>query len=122
MTKKKEQRLSHRAKENIRKMKFLRKYGIKISVKEVPPSKIPEAVEKTAETSLRENIIAQTADAMLDALNAKIEKDDLTFEEALHATDILHLSIIAKYINFMIDVKLNELLGSQEAKDRRMYA
>ena len=99
-------------------LKKLKKRGIQVSIREI--NKIPEAVEKTAQTALRENVIAETADAMLDALNAKIEKDDLTFEEALHATDILHLSIIAKYINFRIDMKFEEALEKfSTSEDRR---
>jgi len=83
--------------------------------------KIPEAVEKTDPGRLRENIIAETADDMLDALNSKIQKHDLTFEEALHAADILHLSIVAKYINFRIDIKFEELLDKfSDSKDRRI--
>ena len=101
-------------------LKRLKKRGMQVSIREFP-SKIPEAVEKTAETTLRENIIAQTADAMLDAMNSKINKHDLTFEEALHASDILHLSIIAKYINFRIDMKFEELLEKfPDVKDRRV--
>lgn len=70
--------------------------------------KIPEAVEKTVESPPREELIGALADDMLDALNRKIEKYDLTFEEALHATDIVHLSIVAKYIDFKIDMKFDE--------------
>jgi hypothetical protein len=86
--------------------------------------KIPESIEKTADSKLRENIIADATDAMLGALNIKINKDDLTFEEALHASDLVYLSIIAKYINFIIDMKFEELLekAGRENKERRMYA
>ena len=78
--------------------------------------KIPEAVEKTVESAPREELIGALADDMLDALNRKIEKYDLTFEEALHATDIVHLSIIAKYIGFKIDVKFEEIMKSQDER------
>ena len=82
------------------------------------PYKIPEAVEKTAESTLRENLISALADDMIDALNRKIDKYDLTFEEALHATDIVHLSVFAKYIDFRIDMKFDEL--SKDSKDKRV--
>jgi len=83
--------------------------------------KIPESVEKTDQGKLRENIIAETTDAMLDALNSKIGKHDLTFEEALRAADILRLSVIAKYINFRIDMKFEELLEKfSDFNDRRV--
>ncbi len=63
--------------------------------------KIPESVDKNHES--RADIINKTVDAMLDALNARIQQYELSFEEALHATDIIQLSIIAKYIDFRID-------------------
>lgn len=98
-----------------RKMLKLKNHKIIISME-----KIPESVDKIVDNKLRENIIADTTDAMLDALNSKIDKHDLTFEEALHASDLVYLSIIAKYINFRIDMKLEELKSND--KDRRMYA
>ncbi len=63
--------------------------------------KIPESVDKNLES--RGDIINKTVDSMLDALNARIEQYKLSFEEALHATDIIQLSILAKYIDFRID-------------------
>jgi hypothetical protein len=83
--------------------------------------KIPEAVEKSGEKNLRENIVSNVTDAMLDALNQHIQNHDLTFEEALHAIDIVRLSVIAKYINYRIDARLEELTQYAD-KERRMYA
>lgn len=106
---------------NVNKSKIsnkLAKRRIRISIREFP-NKIPEAVEKTAERTLRENIIANTTDALLDALNSMIEKHDLTFEEALHASDILHLSIIAKYIDFRLDTKFEEALEKFSTREDR---
>lgn len=104
-----------------RKMLKLKNHKITISME-----KIPESVDKIVDNNnkLRENIIANTTDAMLDALNSNIDKHDLTFEEALHASDLVHLSIIVKYINFRIDMKFEELLEkvSKDSKERRMYA
>lgn len=104
-----------------RKMLKLKNHKITISME-----KIPESVDKIVDNNnkLRENIIANTTDAMLDALNSNIDKHDLTFEEALHASDLVHLSIIVKYINFRIDMKFEELLekASKDSKERRMYA
>lgn len=81
--------------------------------------KIPESVEKTGDVRVRQHTIEETTDVMLDALNNMIEKHDLTFEEALHASDILRLSILAKYINFRIDMKCEEFLEILSAPDRR---
>lgn len=104
-----------------RKMLKLKNHKITISME-----KIPESVDKIVDNNnkLRENVIANTTDAMLDALNSNIDKHDLTFEEALHASDLVHLSIIVKYINFRIDMKFEELLekASKDSKERRMYA
>lgn len=83
--------------------------------------KVPESVEKTAETPLRRNVVDSTADSILDALNTMIKKHDLTFEEVLHAMDVVHLSIISKYINIRIEMKLEEVLKYAD-REARMYA
>ncbi len=76
--------------------------------------KIPESVEKNYES--RAYIINKTVDSMLDALNTKIEQHDLTFEEALHATDIIQLSIIAKYIDFRIGDRSIQVTKSSDKR------
>jgi hypothetical protein len=93
--------------------------GKKRTVRKLRTLKIPESVEKTGEAKARQHTIDETTDAMLDALNSMIEKHDLTFEEALYASDILRLSILAKYINFRIDMKFEEVLEIFSAPDRR---
>ena len=83
--------------------------------------KIPESVEKSADEKLRQGIVDETANELLIALNKMINKHDLTFEEALSALNIIELSILSKYVDVRIDVKLDEIMKLND-KEGRMYA
>ncbi len=83
-------------------------------------NKIPESIEKSSglkESEMRERVINDVVDAMLDGLNGQIGKHDMTFEEAFYATEIVELSILSKYINFRIGMRLAE--GSAPRKNGR---
>lgn len=85
--------------------------------------KIPESVDKTVDEKPRKSIVDATADELLTALNKMINKHDLTFEEALYALDILQLSILAKYVDVRIDMKIDEIMKVKGIdKEGRMYA
>ncbi|MEM2760498.1 MAG: hypothetical protein QXU32_06640 [Nitrososphaerales archaeon] len=83
--------------------------------------KIAESVEKTADSKVRQCIVDETSDELIHAMNRMINKHDLTFEEALHALDIINLSIISKYIDMRIDTKFMGLTKYAD-RNRRMYA
>ncbi|MEO0226260.1 MAG: acetyl-CoA carboxylase carboxyltransferase subunit alpha [candidate division WOR-3 bacterium] len=55
--------------------------------------KIAESVEKTADSKVRQCIVDETSDELIHAMNRMINKHDLTFEEALHALDIINLIV-----------------------------
>jgi len=83
--------------------------------------KIPESVEKSADEKLRQGIVDETANELLIALNKMINKHDLTFEEALYALDIIELSVLSKYVNVRIDMRLDEIVKFKD-REGRMYA